>query len=112
MRIQSLLAAAALGVAVSGQASAGDLKPVQSQSIDLGGVAGDAYYTVERDGFHVVATFAQRVDGGTPVRFRAVLAPGQAVSFSAPRKIGEQPVSFSIKRQDGRVVVSKAELIN
>jgi hypothetical protein len=112
MRIQTILASVALGVALTGHAFAGDLKPIQSQSIDLGGVAGDAYYTVQKDGFHVVATFAQRDPEATPVRFQAVLLPGQAVTFSTPRSVGEQPVSFSIKRQDERVVVSTAELTN
>jgi hypothetical protein len=112
MRIQTLFATAALGLALSGHAFAGDLKPVQSQAIDLGGVAGDAYYTVEKDGFHVVATFAQRDAGATPVRFQAILQPGQAVTFSTPRSVGEPPVSFSIKRHDERVVVSTTELIN
>lgn len=112
MRIQAILAASAFAIAVSSHAFAGDLKPVQSQSIDLGGVAGDAYYIVQKDGFHVVATFAQRDSAAAPVRFQAVLLPGQAVTFSTPRAAGEQPVSFSIKRQDERVVVSTAELIN
>ena len=112
MRIQAILAASVFGIAVSSHAFAGNLNPVQSQSIDLGGVAGDAYYTIQKDGFHVVATFAPRDSAAAPVRFQAVLLPGQAVTFSTPRAVGEQPVSFSIKRQDERVVVSAADLIN
>jgi hypothetical protein len=117
MRFPSFIMAAAFGIAVSGpalsnKALAADLQPIQSQGIDLGNVAGDAYYTVEQDGFHVVATFATRDGGSTPVRFQAVLAPGQAVTFSTPRGAGEQPVSFSIKRQNERVIVAKTELTN
>jgi hypothetical protein len=112
MRYQSLIIAAVLGVAVSAPVLANDLKPVQSQSIDLGDVAGDLYYTVEQDGFHVVATFAQRETIGTPVRLQAVLAPGQALTFSSPRAAGEQPVSFSIRRQDQQVIVADAPLTN
>jgi hypothetical protein len=111
MRISSFLTAAALGMALSGQALADDLKPVQSQTIDLGDVAGDAYYTVQQDGYHVVATFAER-GGSRPVRFQTVLAPGQAVTFSTPRAAGEQPVSVSIRRQDGRVTVLRPALSN
>ncbi len=89
-----------------------DLQPIQSQSIDLGDVAGDAYYTVEHDGYHVVATFAQRDGNSTPMRVQAVLAPGQELTFSTPRAYGEQPVSFSIRRQDQRVIIAKAALTN
>ncbi len=38
-------------------------------------------YTVEPDGFLVVATFAQRGESGAPVRFQTILAPGQSVIF-------------------------------
>lgn len=110
MRISTFIMAAGIGIAVSAQALAADLQPIQSQSIDLGNVAGDAYYTVEQDGFHVVATFAPRDGGSTPVRFQAVLSPGQAVTFSSPRGAGEQPVSISLQRHNDRVVVSKASL--
>jgi len=112
MRIQNILASAALGMALTGHAFAGDLKPIQSQTIDLGSVGGDAYYTVQKDGFHVVATFGQRDASARPVRFQAVLLPGQAVTFSTPRSASEQPLSFSIRRQDERVVVSAADLTN
>jgi hypothetical protein len=112
MRVSSFITAAALGIALGGQALADDLRPVQSQAIDLGDVAGDAYYTVQPDGYHVVATFAERGSSGRPVRFQTVLAPGQAVTFSTPRGAGEQPVSVSIKRQDERVTVLRAALSN
>lgn len=112
MRYQNLVVAAALGIMVSGPVLAGDLKPVQNQKIDLGDVAGDAYYTVEQDGFHVVATFAHRQVDDTPVRFQAVLAPGQAVTFSSPRAAGELPVSLSIRRQGQQVIVADAPLTN
>lgn len=111
MRILAIITAA-LGIAVSGPVFANDLKPVQSQSINLGSVAGDAYYTVEQDGFHVVATFAQRDGSTTPVRFQAVLSPGQAITFSSPRIVGEPPLSLSIRRQDQRVIVDQAVLTN
>ena len=101
MRFTAFTMIAALGLALSGTAHADELRPAQSHGIKLGSVAGDAYYTVRQDGYHVVATFTQRDGSGAPVRFHAVLAPGQAVTFSSPRGVGEQPVSLSIRRQGG-----------
>jgi hypothetical protein len=103
------LPAIVLAATISLPAMAADLKPIQSQAIDLGPVAGDAFYTVEHDGYHVIATLAPR-EGGTPVRVQALLAPGQSVVFSTPRAVGEQPSSVTIQRQDDKIVVSKAAL--
>ncbi len=110
MRTSIFALAASLGLALSTPSIAADLKPVQSQAIDLGLVAGDAYYTVAPDGLHVTATFAERGATTTPVRFQAVLAPGQALTFSAPRAVGEAPLTVSLKRQDEHLVVAKAAL--
>jgi hypothetical protein len=112
MFIKTLIMAASLGMAAIAPAMAGELKPAQSHRINLGGVAGDAYYTVRQDGYHVVATFTQRGGSLTPVRFQAVLSPGQSVTFSTPRGVGEQPVSMSIKRQGERVIVDEAIVTN
>jgi len=112
MRIHAIIAAAAFGLSFAGTALAADLKPIQDQAIDLGGVAGDAYYTVEHDGYHVVATFAQRDAAATPVRFETVLAAGQTVVFSTPRAAGVAPLSVSLTRQNGRVLVAKTALVN
>jgi hypothetical protein len=106
--IGKFLGAAALAVAVATPALAGDLKPIQDQRIDLGSVAGDAYYTVEPDGFRVVATFARRGESGAPVRFQAILAPGQSVIFSTPRGLGEPANEVEIVRQQNRILVHKA----
>jgi hypothetical protein len=106
MMFKRSLPAILLAASVSVSAAAQDLKPVQSQAIDLGPVAGDAFYTVEHDGFHVVATFALRA-GGTPVRVQALLAPGQSMVFSTPRAAGEQPASVTIQRRDNQVTVRK-----
>jgi hypothetical protein len=106
MSFKRSLFAAFLAATFSLPALAQDLKPVQSQAIDLGPVAGDAFYTVEHDGFHVVATFAPR-QGGTPVRVQALLAPGQSVVFSTPRAVGEPPASVTIQRHNDQVLVRK-----
>jgi hypothetical protein len=112
MRFNVMSLAAAAFLAASAPAMASGLQPEMSQSINLGDVAGDAYYTVQPDGYHVVATFAQRGGAGTPVRFQAVLGSGQSVTFSSPRAAGEQPVSLSIKRQGEHVVVEQAALVD
>jgi len=100
--------AAAVALALTaGPALAADLQPVQSQAIDLGGIAGDAYYTVEPEGYRVIATFTQRGEAGAPMRFQAVLAPGQSVIVSTPRAAGEPSNAVEIIRQQNRVVVHK-----
>src|SRR5262245_22555960 len=80
MSVRSILFGAALafasGLASFGAAHADGLRPIQAKSIDLGGVSGVAYYTVEPDGFHVVTTLAQG-EAGTPVRIVSVLAQDQ-----------------------------------
>ena len=50
--------AAAIGMASIGATHADGLRPIEGRSIDLGELSGVAYYTVERDGFRVVATLA------------------------------------------------------
>jgi hypothetical protein len=86
-RLPALPAAFAV-VAVAGTLHAEPLEPIQAQKVDLGGLAVVTYYTVESDGYRLVATpLARGTD--TPFRFVATLAPGQAVTLSATRDIGE-----------------------
>src|ERR1700751_2283354 len=85
MSIRSMLVAAAIVLASLEPAYADGLRPIDAMSIDFGEVSGVAYYTVERDGFHVVATLAQGI-AGTPIRVVCVLAPGQRVVLSAPHQ--------------------------
>lgn len=113
MTIRHTILAAALALAVAGSASAEVLRPVQArdidaQGIDLGAVSGVAYYTVEPDGFRVVATLAQRGEANVPVRVEAVLAPGQSVMLSTPHGVGEAPEAVQISRQADTVLVRKA----
>src|SRR4029077_6838310 len=77
MTIRQTTLAAAFALAAIGPAHAEGLKPLQGQVIELGDVSGVAYYTVERDGFRVVATLAKKNEDAVPVRVVAVLAPGQ-----------------------------------
>ncbi|HEY2755813.1 MAG TPA: hypothetical protein VGJ01_08720 [Pseudolabrys sp.] len=108
MTIRRVIIIAASALTLIGAAHAGELKPVLSQKIDLGEVSGVAYYTVERDGFHVVATLAEGITG-MPVRVRAILAPGQSVVLSTPRKVGAAAVAVEISRHGNQVLVGEAQ---
>jgi hypothetical protein len=103
MSVRSMLFAAAFGIASVAAARADGLRPMEGKSIDLGGISGIAYYTVERDGFHVVATLAQG-EAGTPVRVVSVLAPGQRVLLSTPQQAG----AIEISRKGDNVLVRNA----
>ena len=108
MTVRRTILAAALALASAGLAHAEGLKPAQGQHIDLGAVSGIAYYTVERDGFRVVATLAQEGQDGAPVRVEAVLAPGQSVVLSTPRGAGTLPYAVEISRRADAVLVRRA----
>jgi hypothetical protein len=100
-----MLFAAAFGIASLAAAHADGLRPIEGKSIDLGEISGIAYYTVERDGFHVVATLAQG-EAGTPIRVVSVLAPGQRVVLSTPQQAG----AIEISRKGDSVLVSKSSV--
>ncbi len=87
-----------------GAAQAGELQPIAAQSISLGDVAGVAYYTVEPDGYRVVATVAAQ--DKAPVRFIATLSPGQKVVVSVPGKVGEKESQLVLARMGDRLVVA------
>jgi hypothetical protein len=89
----------------SGIVRADEPKPIQAQRLDLGGVAGIAYYTVEPDGFHVVATLAQFGEDGIPLRVQSVLNAGQRPEFSTPGVIGVEPATITLERQGEKLVV-------
>ena len=106
MSIRSTLFAATLTLASLGAANADGLRPIEAKSIDLGEVSGVAYYTVERDGLHVVTTLAQG-EAGTPIRVVSVLAPGQSVVLSTPHQAG----ALEISRQSDSVLVRRAAAV-
>ena len=112
MTIRSTLLSAISALAFVGAAAHADsLRPIEGRSIRLGEVSGIAYYTVERDGFRVVATLAQG-EQGTPVRVEAVHAPGQCVVLSTPREAGVAPDAVEISRQDDRLLVRGPAVTN
>jgi len=88
MTIRQTTLAAAFALAAIGPAHAEGLKPLQGQVIDLGDVSAVAYYTVERDGFRVVATLAKKDEDAVPVRVVAMLAPDQSLTLSTPHEAG------------------------
>ena len=103
--LRTLLATAlGLGLLAPLSGHAGELKPVQGQSFDLGSMRGVAYYTVEPDGYRVVATFAG--ENVSPVRVSAILRAGQSATLSVPGGLGESGTSLRIDRAGDRVTVS------
>jgi hypothetical protein len=103
---RTILAAASVLASICA-AQADGLRPIEGRSIDLGELSGVAYYTIERDGFRVVATLAEGEDG-TPVRVEVVLAPGQSVVLSTPRAWGVAPNTVEIGRRGDEVLVHDA----
>src|ERR1700738_2878344 len=106
MSIRPVLLPAALAFASLEAARADGLRPIEAKSIDLGEVSGVAYYTVERDGFHVVTTLAQGI-AGMPIRVVSFLAPGQSVVLSTPHQAG----ALEISRNGDSVLVRKAKAV-
>ncbi len=77
MTIRQTTLAAAFALAAIGPAHAERLKPLQGQVIDLGDVSGVAYYTIEHDGFRVVATLAKKDGAPCPCGSWPCLAPAK-----------------------------------
>jgi len=102
-----MLVAAAFTLASLEASHANGLHPIDAMSIDLGEVSGVSYYTIERDGFHVVTTLAQGM-AGTTIRVVSVLAPGQHVTFST----SHQASALEIGRKGDSVVVRKVKSVS
>ncbi len=99
-----------LGLLFSGSALGEELTPMTGRSIHLGPVSGVAYYTVEHNGFQVVATLASG-ESATPVRFIATLSEGQKVTISVPRGLGEAALSLEITRLGDQVAITTAQKV-
>jgi hypothetical protein len=108
-----LLALASLLVAttLSGPVRSGGLAPMTGESINLGSVAGTAYYTVEPNGFRIVATLASSEDA-TPIRFVTTLQPGQRTTISVPRGVSESALEVEIARIGDTLQVVKAHRLS
>jgi hypothetical protein len=105
MSYRSALLAAVAAVTVAGAAHAEPLKPVQAQKVELGSLAGVAYYTVEQDGHRLVVSL-KAPESDTPLRFVATLAPEQRVTLSVPRRAGEPAVDVHFTRHGERIEVT------
>ncbi|WP_033057200.1 hypothetical protein [Sinorhizobium arboris] len=90
-------------LATTGVAAASDLAPASGHSIHLGSFHGALYYTVEKDGYRVVATVASGTEA-QPIRFVSTLGPGQRMMISVPRALGEPSAELEITR-DGEALV-------
>lgn len=105
MPLNRIIIAASALVLAAGTARADGLKPIQAQHLELGRVAGNAYYTVEPDGFHVVATLVQDGKDEPPIRVHTVLASGQSVVLSTSGGLGVEPVTITVERQGDKLAV-------
>jgi hypothetical protein len=109
---KTAIAAGALAIALGVATSAGaeTLAAYRGQPIDLGGINGTAYYTVEKGGYRVIVTLAE--PGSKAIRIETVLARGQSVVVSSPAAIGEAPARIEISRRGSGVEVQKATVVN
>ena len=84
---------------VTGAAAyAAEIKPIEAITIDLQQARGVAYYTVEPDGYRVVASMATGEDS-TPMQITAVLTDGQRLLLSVPGALGEPATELELVRQ-------------
>lgn len=88
--------------AVSGIAARAEV-PL-AHPIELGDIAGVAYYTVEDDGYRVVATLAEGAEAH-PIRVVATLSPDEAIVLSTPAPAGEAAREVEIRRDDDALSV-------
>jgi hypothetical protein len=107
-RIALLVAWAAAIILVAGGVHAESIEPIEGKSIDLGTFGGVAYYTLTPDGYRLVVTLMPS-GADTPVRFVATLAPGQSVTLSTPRKLGEPAVEIHFQHQGESLFVDRTD---
>jgi hypothetical protein len=95
----------ALALTLSAPAGAAELLPNHAHSIDLNGVVGVAYYTVDAGEFRLVAVLAAG-EAATPFRFSSSLAAGQRIAVSVPGMLGTQEAAIEFVRQGNTVLAS------
>jgi len=111
MRVTATLVSALAGLCVAGSVQASELTPLAGLGLKLGDALGTAYYTIEKDGYQVVATIATS-EGATPVRFIATLLSGQKVHLSVPRAAGQSALIVEIERIEDRVFVNEGQRLS
>jgi hypothetical protein len=107
-RLRILPAALVFAIASAPLAGAGalraeELPPYAGMALQIGDMKGVAFYTLQEEGYHVIAILAARP--GSPVRFESMLSPGQKMTISAPptSPVNARTVEFS--RQGDRLLV-------
>lgn len=100
------LTAYALACTISSAvATAGELAPGNAHSVHLDRFDGVVYYSVEQDGYRVVATLASGA-GESPIRVISTLGPDQKIVISVPRAVDQPSIDFEILR------IGEALLVN
>jgi hypothetical protein len=99
------MAAIVTGALASGAALAGELRPLQGSTVQLGPVNGAIYYTESDEGYQVVATFSETAES-VPVRVSVALLPGQSVTVSVPGPVGTPPAQVQIRRVGDHLFVT------
>jgi hypothetical protein len=99
------LSLAALWLAAS-PAHAGDLNALEAESITLGSIHGVVYYTVQPDGYRVVATIAEGEDG-LPLRFEVTLTDNQKLVVSVPGRVGKQSEVLEISTLGDKLFIAQ-----
>ena len=94
-------------LAMTGGSMATELAATNARSIRLADLSGIVYYTVEQDGYRVVASLASSA-GDLSIRFISTLVPGQHITLSVPQSVGRPSVDFDILRKGDTLVVSDA----
>ena len=81
------------------------LAPRSGRSIRLARFDGIVYYTIEQDGYRVVATLASGAED-LPIRFISTLGPGQRIVISVPQSADQPSVDVEILRDCDALLVS------
>jgi len=100
-----LIASAFACMAMSGVSVAGELAPGRAHDVHLGRFDGVVYYSVEQDGYNVVATLSSGADA-LPIRFVSTLGPGQRLVISVPQSAEQPSIDLEILRDGEALVVS------
>ena len=104
-RAVACLAAAVFAGLAATAAPAAELAPGKGESVRMPGMGGVVYYTVEQDGYRVVATLASGAEE-QPTRFISTLAPGQRMVISVPQAANQPSVDLEIVRNGGLLLVN------
>ena len=99
-----LTAFAAAWLPMTGLSMAAELAPINAHRIHFARFDGILYYTVEQDGYRVVATLASGPEE-MPIRFIATLGPGQRAMISVPQSVDQPSVDFEIFRDGDALIV-------